>query len=640
MPERFNQKVNLQTQNLSGGEAEGLMSLSGKFQQIAQENIAKREKTIIEESTLAGQQSFAKGEEPEFMTENKFIGGVTAKAYNTGLRSAYTASISNDVREDLAAIERENPTDIAAFKSKTAAHRAALVNDVDPVALPEILARFDQHTTTGSIRVKSAGEAKNRKQAVATLNANIASLGDEAARDARLGDSPAAKGNLVELSVTLDRAVSSNMMTREAANETLKKYQHEAIEQENRLKFDVISDEQGFEVAFKELDNIAGSPPKGWTPDEWSTYTASQQAELNRKINRMSAKTKEDKVAIKKQADYADIEEARRGNDRPVLNPKAVNSYYNDVLLPSLDGATSIQKEASIAEYVSKTKILPSTLKAQTSSFFRSGNPELIAEAAALVDRLDGVAGVADSMASPTERAMSAITVDLMANMDSQEAVTLAMKATDPKDRDRIEAVDIAIKAIKDKPSLYRETAKDIFNTFWSSDAVIDDINGATMGKEYGAQFEAYRKAGMDDTQANDATKGVIQRNWSKYEGRVMKYAPDQYYTPADGDSRYIMNQLHADVNQGFEGVNRENIILVSDPTTSRLATEGVPTYMVKIVLPNGELFTMPQRWAPDMQVELETRASETATEQLERRKNHMTTELKIQESLSNMRGF
>ena len=65
---RFNQKVGIQTQNLASGSDSGLMALSGKFQQIAQKNLASREQSIIEDQTLTGQQSFVKGEQPKFMT--------------------------------------------------------------------------------------------------------------------------------------------------------------------------------------------------------------------------------------------------------------------------------------------------------------------------------------------------------------------------------------------------------------------------------------------------------------------------------------------------------------------------------------------------------------------------------------------
>ena len=306
MAERFNQKVNLQTQNLSSGMSEGLMSLSGKFQQISNDNLAKREQSIIEESTLAGQQAHQKGVEPEFMSENKMIGGVTAKAYNNGLRAAYSASISNDIREDLAKIELENPDDVAKFKSKTEAKRASLVKEVDPVALPEVLARFDQHTTSGYIRVQDRGAQKTRKQTVDLLNANIDSLGDETARLARIGDTEASRAGLIELAKHLNAAVDAGTKTRQEADKELKIIQHEAMEQESRHTFDVmLKKPDGVNEALAMLGELEDAPPKTWTPDDWDAYISSQRADIGReKARREAGKTEVSKAAAEALKSY------------------------------------------------------------------------------------------------------------------------------------------------------------------------------------------------------------------------------------------------------------------------------------------------------------------------------------------------
>lgn len=151
-------------------------------------------------------------------------------------------------------------------------------------------------------------------------------------------------------------------------------------------------------------------------------------------------------------------------------------------------------------------------------------------------------------------------------------------------------------------------------------------------------------KAGMNDTQAQEATKGVIQRNWAKWNDRVMKYSPVSYYTPQDGDNAYIMNQLISDVNKDFFGKNlpAENIILVATEETARTASLGQPIYAVKVLDEDGQLITMSDFWMPDLRKELDKRSKETISEQLERRKRHLARNIPkaAQPALKELRTF
>ena len=304
---RFNQKVGIQTQNLASGSDSGLMALSGKFQQIAQKNLASREQSIIEDQTLTGQQSFVKGEQPKFMDEDRIVGGVSAKAYNKGLMAAYSASISNDMRQDLANIELNNPDDVAEYNAQVEANRNALAKSVDPAALPSVLARFDEHTTSGSIRVRQRGETKARANTKQILGDNIKSLGDESARLARLGDTDAARNGLIELSSHLDAAVAAETITAVDAKIELAKYQQDAMEQESRHQFDeVLKTDTGVVDALDKLSKIEDKPPKGWTPDKWDSYISSQRSDIIREKSRRDAnKAEGSKLAFNAVKDYA-----------------------------------------------------------------------------------------------------------------------------------------------------------------------------------------------------------------------------------------------------------------------------------------------------------------------------------------------
>ena len=282
---RFEQKVNLQTQNLSSGAAGGLMALGDTFQQIAAANIEKRTQRVIEDQTQAGQQAFKRGEKPTFMDEDRLIGGVSAKAYNNGLRAAYSASISNDVRESLAQIELDNPNDVGAFKSKVDAHRAALVKEVDPAVLPDVLARFDQHTTNGAIRVRSAGELVARNNASATILGNIDSLANESAAFARSGDLKASGQTMQEAFKVIDDGVVSGVVEAHKAAGMKRTIELRAT-QEN-----IIGLTRGFinngetDKALAALEAIRDKPVKGFTIDEQNNLMSEALSDITLTLN-------------------------------------------------------------------------------------------------------------------------------------------------------------------------------------------------------------------------------------------------------------------------------------------------------------------------------------------------------------------
>jgi len=638
MVQRFDQTEQLQIGSTRTGAAGGLMALGQKFEGIRNQFLQAAEQEATEQAIQEGQAAFKPGEKPQFKDEDVFFGRTTAKAFNKGLRAQYMAGLSNDVRKDLAELERSNPDDVTSFTEMASGVRAALEQEVDPSVLPQVLQQFDQYATGAQIRVANNQFEKQRADSISQTNEAITNIGEDAARLARAGDMESAKLSLQEARGHLNQAVEAEFMTQEEANEAFKGLQREAIEQENKGKFEDLAESEGFEAAFEELDRISTAVPKGWTPDQWDKYIIDQQATLNRKLNRQVKEAQATKKELEKQQNFADIESRVAGDERIVVNAKAVDQYYQERVLPQIESLPPEQRQAVTAEYIDALKVVPSSVKNQTSSFIRSGNPELMAEAAQMVDRLDETPGVAEDIVSPNERAFAQITTDLMANMEPEEAVRLGIQATDPRDKARIDAVKSALKEeIKNPVDWSQDKAGAVYTNFFGVGPEPDAMTLPQMGKEYHDAYEAYRLAGMDDTQAQDAAKGVIQRNWSEFEGKVMKYSPYQYYTPADGDNEYIMDQLVSDVNtDNFSDIPRENIILVSDDETARKASLGKPDYRVKVIQPNGELFTYSDkfRWAPDMQGELERRKTENATQALDRRKQHMQRQIKNEQIL------
>lgn len=622
MVKRFEQTGVLSPVDLRTGGVQALQqearSLSGLSQSFARFEDQRRQKKA-DEAFQAGRQAHAKGETEK--KEETFFGGIEAKAFNRGLRAGYEADLSNDNREELARIERENGTDSQAYSDAVTAHRAALQQNVDPAILPDVLERFDTYSTAGLIRVQDAQAKADNARNMESVEAQIESLGNESAVFARNGDPESSAQRLLEASQAVENAVTAGFMSKQEGEAKFRELNREATEQSIRNEFDGIIDSQGFDAAFDELDKRSKKVPRGWTPDEWDAFIADEQADINRALSRQLKQTTQNAKEIKKQADFADIESRINGNDRVVVDEKAVDAYYQERVMPLVQNLPPEQKNVVITSFVDRTKVMPLGLRNEVSSFIRSGNPELMAEAVTLTDRLDEVPG-AGEIVNPSERVFAKLAVDLSANLEPSEAIRLARQATDPKDQARIETVNQQLKEMKDKTTTYQEAAQGIFTSFWGSDPSFDAITSAKMGKEYGDLFESYRRSGADDSQAADLAKGGIQRNWGEWQNRVMKYPPSTYYE-VEGDSSYVMDQLVKDVKSesmfGFP-VTKGNIILVPDKETARGATIGQPTYGVTVIDDNGQLIPLEKMWRPDKQAEIDRIKSENAKQAKERR--------------------
>jgi len=289
MVQRFDQTEQLQIGSTSTGASGGLMALSQRFDQLRQQAMQIAETEVVQTATREGMEAFKPGEKPEFKDEEVFFGRTGAKAFNQGLRTQYLASLSNDIRKDLAAIQTENPNDVQAFTEQAGAVRAALQQEVDPSVLPQVLSQFDQYATNSQITVAKNQFETKRQESISQTNEAINNIGADAARLARSGDMVAAQQSLQEVRTHLDNAVEAGFMTQAESNESFKSLQREAIEQENKGKFDTLAETEGFEAAFEKLDEISSKVPKGWTPDQWDTVVSSVRTNLNRKQSRAKA---------------------------------------------------------------------------------------------------------------------------------------------------------------------------------------------------------------------------------------------------------------------------------------------------------------------------------------------------------------
>jgi len=658
MAERFTETVQLGVQDTTSGAASGLMSLSRKLDQFSQQQFAQAEQQIVTEETRKGQAAFQKGAKPEFK-EERFIGGVRAKAFNAGLRNSYLAELANDARESLNKIELENPSDVQSYDTAAQGYFNAVIQNADPVSLPVVRQSLEKQISMGRTRVQENGFRQQAKEAKIAADKAWSGFAEDAARFARNGEGEAATESLATAEQITAGQIESGQISREVGEKRIRGIRQEVQEQDLKRTIDDIAKEDGLDAALSQVDDISKSVPKGWTPDDWDVFIASARGDL------LQAKTSADKAASelsieqseeisnlkirsrtglgdvgndikeadrmfraemitgnerasiitnlingqksisKKAKDFESVVSRINGDDAIVLDQKVIDDYYDEALTLSDD---PIHRELQQAQYVERMKVMPSGLKLEMSNFLRSGNPELVKSAATLLDRIDDIPGVISGFSS-NEKAFAVQVVDLMANLEPEEAVQLATELTDPTNQPAIDAREKAIKVEKFQDG-YKGIVEDEFNPFGPfAGTQVNELTADQMTIEYKTSFESYFKAGMDQTSAKNKALQDIRRNWKKTEvtGKVMKYAPDDYYQVA-GSVDYIKKQLVADVNKHFifeQSVGIDNIELQATEETARTATQGKPQYRIVIIDDEGIRPLFGFTWMPDMDKEL-----------------------------------
>jgi len=142
------------------------------------------------------------------------------------------------------------------------------------------------------------------------------------------------------------------------------------------------------------------------------------------------------------------------GANEIALTQDQIDLTWGEDIQPNIEDMPAQAKNATIAQFVDGTKIVPTQVIKQVTSNLNSDDPQLVIDSADLMDRLDSVRGVPDTSFSPNDRAFAETVVELQQNMDPVEAVRLAQQNTNPNDRGRIEARTSLIKvsAAKYKP--------------------------------------------------------------------------------------------------------------------------------------------------------------------------------------------
>ncbi len=290
---RFNEQVGIQQQGLSTGFTQGANSLLNRLQSFKRST--EQLTDVIEAKRGEEEAKIAIAEGKPFkkkeagIAEKILTGGVATAQYNKSLETAYLAGLGNDTKEAINVIEAENSDNIGQFNEKSEGYVTGVLKTVDPSVRDKVAEFIDGQLTNSRLRVHRNTIKKNKADAAAESAAAVNSFGDESARLSREGNQVGAAEQMLNAFETIDGMVESGDLKADRAALMKREIEREASEQTSRKKFDDLIKSEGATVAEKELNKIRGKSPKGWTPDEWSTYTNSQQTDINRQKAKDSA---------------------------------------------------------------------------------------------------------------------------------------------------------------------------------------------------------------------------------------------------------------------------------------------------------------------------------------------------------------
>jgi hypothetical protein len=618
------------------------------------------ERIATEKGAAAGMRVDAEGK--AIAPELTFLLTKAGEAYNKAALDAYKASASVDMREGITAIYQEAGDNAELFSEKMDAFEKSFFKNVHPEVKQSMVHDFSKNKMIAGGKVVVADLNRKKNEAIGMHNANINSALNHAEVSAKAGDDQESLKYVDEAFLEINKKVENGYITQlqglAEQGEIRKKIITASITRDVMDSYEA----GGEEDAMLTVAEINQSGIDGFTVEESESLTKSLMAEVSRlKTIDAGIRTKEEIQterelsdllinaddpmadvgsmtrqmermfndgdatmeqrtrfynslakaqgdARQKMVDYSSVSKRLAGDDSAVIDKKSMNGFFDEIYAPTLKDATPQEKEASIAAFITRTKMMPQAVVDQLKTNLISNDPALIAEAARLIDRVDEIPGVTEDGFSAHDRALAQNVSLLSRSMPVEEAVKLAMNNTDPANVDRVEFRKDQLK--KDK-TLEPAKMKTLLNSelnpwFGRNQYSINPVEEDRLANIVAKNYEELYASGMESKAAKEKAVKLATRNWSNdsYSGtpRFTEYAPSIFYPPVNGSHEWVGTQLREEasllVGRQLTG---DDIYLYSIPeTTARTAASGKPEYGVMVRDDNGVLMPTFKRYIPD----------------------------------------
>lgn len=610
---RFQEVKITQPGDLSTQAASGLMSLGEKLDQFGaqiQQQRLQRVTTEAEKAGVEAGQALGEDQQPEFR-EVGFIGSARDEAYNKGLRAAYVAGLDRDIREEVARIQSENPDNLLQFNDQVNSFIKSTLQGVDPSVKALATEKLDAIVSNAKIKVQAGDIARNKKAALGEISTAVDAAVNDALTKTREGDESGAAEAAITALTAIDQGVESGLIAPEIAAERKREINKGIVEQRFKGELDGIAEED-MVGAFDRLDEMAGEIPKGFTPDEWDSFIASEQKRLNRTAARQNqeatanAKLAKEAASTERGKLFLDpavpADPAKGSQDR-----KDVNLYYESIA-PELSTLPIQEQVNRTVEFINNTGIVPNQVISASSAAMRSGTPEQVALMSDMLSRLQEESPATLKDIPEETRAISLQVSDAVkAGVPVEVAMEQARKFAFGMTAQEKEAISLQSQEHSKSlnGNLQSMVNSDLDQGGFDKGVLygVPDVSSAMLG-EFRTSFDRFMKmTGGNPDQSQKLAYQAVRSTWGVTETggnkRFMKYAPEAVYKVQGYGDDWIENQFNAEM----EAIGAEGALITIDHTTAR---EEQPSYPVLTTDENGILVplldesNMPMRWRPD----------------------------------------
>lgn len=320
---------------------------------------------------------------------------------------------------------------------------------------------------------------------------------------------------------------------------------------------------------------------------------------------------------IDRQADLEDTGNKIRANEVGGISKDASEKYFAEYI-EQMDGEPS--RNQAWASYVTRTRQMPERMAEYVVNDLHSGEFERMESAAKMMDKIDHIPGVIEVLPK-SERAYMRAVLDGMRNKSFAEADKLARTITDPNNQTFIKDRETTLRTFR-KENDYTELASDALARGDWYGANLTPLNQAQATRELASEFEANYKAGMSESHALKDAANKINRNWSEWQGKAMKYSPDNYYK-VNGSTDWVQKDMESTAIElwGAQVPKDATFELRGDEITARGIATGYPSYQLFMIEPGNApvpVGTRPDdRYIPDLDKE-RARVKTLHTDELE----------------------
>lgn len=575
----------------------------------------KRQEQGKLEGLKSGQEAVETGEIKE---QKSLFPSTYEESFNNAQQAAYLAGVDRQAVERLSELENEFSHDPEAFQKSAQGMLEGYVKNAPESYKYALNESIGKYVSRGTMRINNNVVMRGKEEAKSELLGAIDTYSREASRAARNGDIDGAEDYLNKAALSAKAVVDAGFITQEQADEQYRLAKNEVAAQDLLLAVD----ELPLSEAEKRLEKEESFIPEGFSGDERDRMLARAKMRLKQRQVEASKAMSDDgadfrnrdallRTAIRigegdpeqlfeelnflyargvyKPATYAslygqindglsgvqDVWERLGGDNSKIVEKKFVNKVYQQHFID--------QNEEVKARFVEQLNVVPDQMKKEITNSLYSGDIQQAAEAARLVDRLDGMQGLTDVF-SGKEKAYAAQISDLMEIYPPEQAIDKARKATNPDDRARIENVQESLKKdYKDKH--WKSMTEDAVGPWFGS---IDSAVEPQLRQDFKTAFSQYRIEGMDEKQAKKASARDLRRSYSEWGGRLMKFSPDQYYQ-VGGSSDWVATDLIKELANNIAGAPEiQDFYFITDEQTAIGASSGKPGYLVRYKTKDG----------------------------------------------------